>query len=391
MSYIQDPSKLCSFSFFFPNFPNISVRWAGCQEPRVAPDCPARVLPIVKNPYEPIFGFKTHPNSSSKNVIEFSEHLKSSDRLEDFEDFYSKFPSFNINRIQTALLRYKCFLYLHKIYPDSIFIPTLDVELVWRSHCIRPIKYKKDCEAITKGNMISHPVLASVSLLEIRTEALETTVSLWKKHFNADYITGFTINSEENMQDRLDRMTWIDERLEWDSKFEVDEKTVDIQISISPDDVLTDCQWFNLVRNEIRVNTLYHGLKLYSSLMKSYERYLFAYLVTPSNQLANPSLLIDLVWHAHMIDPEGYRQDMIRIVGHVIDHDPSIAQDDSRVAKTSKIWQELFGARYEEEHEFVRHLEGETVYPGYYRSRPRFNPPKNPVAVIIDQQKKQTQ
>eukprot|EP00475_Leptophrys_vorax_P007336 TRINITY_DN14645_c0_g1_i3.p1 TRINITY_DN14645_c0_g1~~TRINITY_DN14645_c0_g1_i3.p1 ORF type:complete len:352 (-),score=85.96 TRINITY_DN14645_c0_g1_i3:63-1118(-) len=346
------------------------------------PRCPTRVLPVPKYPFEAIQGFSQHPNSRSDLVVQFDAEFDQG-ALEVFQDIEFKLPnSFTHAQISGALIRYKCFMYLHKLYPDSLFVPTLDIEMVWRSHCIRPSMYKRDCE-VNFGKIIPHQAgKAKVALLEIQQPALLETVKLWKLHFNSDYITGFEPDSlPTSMQGALNRDYWFQFHLGWKCIPE-DQKVVEVQVSLSEADIIADREWFDAVREAMEENVLQIGLKLWPCLMKSYERYLFMYLITPRDQLANPSLLIDLAWRAHMQDPEVYIKDMMNIVGEVLDHDPSLPQTPSRIQATSQAWQDQFGAKYEEEHELVRHLPGEEVRNG---RRPRMRTTvRHPVAVLID-------
>eukprot|EP00475_Leptophrys_vorax_P011644 TRINITY_DN1819_c0_g1_i3.p1 TRINITY_DN1819_c0_g1~~TRINITY_DN1819_c0_g1_i3.p1 ORF type:complete len:478 (-),score=112.53 TRINITY_DN1819_c0_g1_i3:136-1569(-) len=355
--------------------------WGGCRPPTQAPSCPQRVLPEVQDPYQPIQGFRQHPNSSSNPVVQFSEHLSRHNAMQDFLSFGEKFFAIKPNLAANALMRYKCFMYLHKLYPDSLFVPTLDIEFVWRIHCTRPFKYKQDCEA-NVGKIISHIVYPSVALRELRQQALQLTNDLWKTHFKVDYIKDFAAANHNKMTQELDIGVWHEEVLMWSDAPK--EEKLDVQISLASKEILDEYEWFQQVQHAAQHNPLHKGLKLWSSLLKSYERYLFMYLITRQEDLANPSLLIDLAWHTHMIDPEAYISDMMKIVGEVLDHDPTVKQDNTRVAATSKAWEEQFGAKYEEEHQFVRHLPGETVHAASYGSGRRFAPHFNPVAAIAN-------
>eukprot|EP00475_Leptophrys_vorax_P007334 TRINITY_DN14645_c0_g1_i1.p1 TRINITY_DN14645_c0_g1~~TRINITY_DN14645_c0_g1_i1.p1 ORF type:complete len:472 (-),score=103.16 TRINITY_DN14645_c0_g1_i1:134-1459(-) len=364
--------------------PDENRHYGGCRPAQKAPGCPTRVLPVVKSPFEPIQGFSQHPNSKSDLVVQFHAEFDQG-ALEDFMRIENMLPtSYTPSQISGALIRYKCFMYLHKLYPDSLFVPTLDIEMVWRSHCIRPSMYKRDCEA-NSGKIIPHQAgKAKVALLEIQQPALLETVKLWKLHFNSDYITGFEPDSlPTSMQGALDRDYWFESGLEWECIPE-DQKVVEVQVSLNEADLIEDRKWFVAVEKAVEENVLRIGLKLWPCLMKSYERYLFMYLITPSDQLANPTLLIDMAWHAHMQDPEAYIKDMMNIVGEVLDHDPSLPQTPSRIQATSQAWQDQFGAKYEEEHELVRHLPGEEVRNGRHPRRRGTKRVIYPVAVVID-------
>ena len=57
---------------------------------------------------------------------------------------------------RTALFRYKRFLYLNKVYKaKQQLVPTVDIDLVWRSHQLHPQMYARDCERIL-GRLLDH-------------------------------------------------------------------------------------------------------------------------------------------------------------------------------------------------------------------------------------------
>jgi hypothetical protein len=334
----------------------------------------------VEEPYQPIEGFLQHPNSKSGLVVQFSDHL-SVDTLQAFVEFENSVRSATADQIEGALLRYKRFMYLQKQYPDSIFIPTRDIEMVWRSHCLRPSAYMRDCE-VNFGKIMAHPSVATVALLEMSEQALLITMELWKQHFGTDYLE----NSERYVSPRLkpcmNRDTWFENVLAWENVPKDDEK-IDIQISLSKDEVLADRTWFKQLDKAMKLNVLHNSSRLWSSILKSYERYLFMYLITPEEKLANPTVFIDLAWHNHMIDPQGYIKDMNRIVGHVVDHDPTLVSTDERISSTSSAWEKQFGVNYKQEHEFVRLLPKERLKPMYVERR-NFKKFQVPVTAFLD-------
>ena len=50
--------------------------------------------------------------------------------------------------LENALSRYKQFIYMIKQYPDAGLRPCYDTDLVWHTHMLNPIKYRKDATAI---------------------------------------------------------------------------------------------------------------------------------------------------------------------------------------------------------------------------------------------------
>jgi hypothetical protein len=357
------------------------ISFLGCILPKPAPECPKRELPNV-NEFEPVKGFQLHPNARSGVVAPFSEHFKSGN-VKEFVNFTKKLAPFrgvSKEDISCAFTRYKCFLYLHKQYPDTMLVPTLDIEIVWRSHCIRPSIYRRDCEK-NFGKILPHRAKPTIAMFEIRQEALILTMDLWKKHFGSDYLYIDPQSLETVLVFLINSGEWYhDEPMWFEPPPQVDDEKMGVCISLSEEDVMNDLSLYFQMEIELANNVLFRGLKLWNCSLKSYERYLFMLLKIPEEKLADPSMFIDLAWFAHMMDPEAYISDITRIVGEVLDHKKLPM---SNLQGFSLVWEEEFAVKYEEEHQFVRHLRGETVY----QERELYTIQRQkPLAQIIDRQ-----
>eukprot|EP00475_Leptophrys_vorax_P017996 TRINITY_DN24595_c0_g1_i7.p1 TRINITY_DN24595_c0_g1~~TRINITY_DN24595_c0_g1_i7.p1 ORF type:complete len:317 (-),score=53.32 TRINITY_DN24595_c0_g1_i7:126-1076(-) len=264
-----------------------------------------------------------------------------------FISFRENFKDINPLLASNALAQYRCFMYLHKMYPDSLLIPTLDIEFVWRSHCTRPAIYQKDCMA-NAGKIISHALCPSVALRELHHEALKLTRNLWRTHFNVDYAD---LSVDELLYDDIvDELSCELHHLSfmWGEAPRADK--LDVQVSLTQQDILDDHEWFHRVyrtmspEGRVPRKTFF----FWPSLLKCYEKYLYMCAISPAHdQLANPWLLIDLVWHVHMLHPEEYISDMKRIVGHVLNHGHCERKQECIV--TWKEWERQFDNKYEEE------------------------------------------
>lgn len=84
---------------------------------------------------------------------------------------------------------------------------------------------------------------------------------------------------------------------------------------------------------------------------REYRRFLALHLSYPSIPLA-PNRLVDLMWHAHILDTLRYTDDCLQIFGHVMHHDPymgidgpdSVAELDSLFLTTQQHYERHFGA-----------------------------------------------
>jgi hypothetical protein len=57
--------------------------------------------------------------------------------------------------LQKGLERYKKFLYLTKLNPKMFVVPCYLIDIIWHSHQLHPLEYKKDTEKIL-GHLLSH-------------------------------------------------------------------------------------------------------------------------------------------------------------------------------------------------------------------------------------------
>jgi hypothetical protein len=207
----------------------------------------------VSEPFQPLFGFKQHPNSSSSPVLDFPEYLVSARVLNQFYHFesaiFSSEDPIGDERKQmfrdVALKRYKCYLWLLKRYPDMLFVPTMEIEMCWRSHLIRPDKYLKDTERIF-GKLLPHVIYPSTALVELRQDALANTSLMWKKEFGVAYLPW----EHKASDDEFDKFPFD----EWYERLTVSEvlsistiPEVDISIDLSESDVLSDRNWITAV------------------------------------------------------------------------------------------------------------------------------------------------
>lgn len=59
---------------------------------------------------------------------------------------------------------------------------------------------------------------------------------------------------------------------------------------------------------------------------REYRRFLTLHLMHPTVSLV-PNRLVDLFWHAHILDTAGYQRDCDRIFGYLLHHDPYLGMD----------------------------------------------------------------
>lgn len=85
--------------------------------------------------------------------------------------------------IKRAINRYSRFLKLYKLYPTTMFVPTLDIDLVWHTHQCSPLAYFNATRNLA-GKFVNH----DDSIVQNRLDTgFETTRNLYRTRFVEDY------------------------------------------------------------------------------------------------------------------------------------------------------------------------------------------------------------
>ncbi|KAK6506687.1 hypothetical protein TWF481_005146 [Arthrobotrys musiformis] len=93
---------------------------------------------------------------------------------------------------QGSGLKYERFMRLKAKYPEKDLLPTIAIELVWRTHLLYPAYYNRWCLEIFSCQ-IDHPFDRPEEYsLELLTERYETTTHLWWKEYSEEYVSPTT-------------------------------------------------------------------------------------------------------------------------------------------------------------------------------------------------------
>ncbi|HEY9708812.1 MAG TPA: glycine-rich domain-containing protein-like [Oculatellaceae cyanobacterium] len=92
--------------------------------------------------------------------------------------------------VDRAIARYKMFLHLLYLYPNTIIVPTQEIDQVWHQHILDTRKYAQDCQWLF-GYFVHHcPDFGMGD--DDQKQALETAFSdtrtLFAEHFGIDVI-----------------------------------------------------------------------------------------------------------------------------------------------------------------------------------------------------------
>jgi len=85
--------------------------------------------------------------------------------------------------VERAIERYGQFLALAKEQPDTLLVPTLDVDLIWHVHMLSPVDYREDCEALL-GRQLKHDATLPAATIE---DGFKATQQRWQEAFGLPF------------------------------------------------------------------------------------------------------------------------------------------------------------------------------------------------------------
>jgi Glycine-rich domain-containing protein-like len=89
--------------------------------------------------------------------------------------------------IKQMITRYYRFMQLKASCPNNILlIPTLDIEIIWQTHLLRPEMYREDCMRLFH-RIIDHSLLTNDIEQFLKEQAFIDTCKLYKERFGEEY------------------------------------------------------------------------------------------------------------------------------------------------------------------------------------------------------------
>ncbi|KAF9235563.1 hypothetical protein BU15DRAFT_51289 [Melanogaster broomeanus] len=107
-----------------------------------------------------------------------------------------------IEILQRSVMRYHAFLNLIIAHPNSMFVPALDIDLVWHTHQLMASRYGIDCEMYV-GRYVDHDVNVAESRL---SAAFDETCRAWQTRYQVPYMQCGCAISEETSFQKLMRL-----------------------------------------------------------------------------------------------------------------------------------------------------------------------------------------
>jgi hypothetical protein len=123
-------------------------------------------------------------------IIELSVDIKQTARemislLEKASKFQTEWRQSNI--IKQMITRYYRFMQLKATCPKNILlIPTLDIEIIWQTHLLRPLMYRNDCMRLFHET-IDHSLLTNDIEQFLKEQAFIDTCKLYEERFGEQY------------------------------------------------------------------------------------------------------------------------------------------------------------------------------------------------------------
>lgn len=88
--------------------------------------------------------------------------------------------------IKQMMIRYYRFLQLKSSYPNILLIPTLDIEMIWQTHLLRPAMYREDCLRLFH-RVIDHSLMLDEVEQHLKEQAFIDTCQLYEERFHEQY------------------------------------------------------------------------------------------------------------------------------------------------------------------------------------------------------------
>jgi hypothetical protein len=88
--------------------------------------------------------------------------------------------------INQMITRYYRFMQLKSSYPNILLIPTLDIEITWQTHLLRPEMYRQDCMRLFH-RIIDHSLLTNDLEQFLKEQAFIDTCKLYEERFGEQY------------------------------------------------------------------------------------------------------------------------------------------------------------------------------------------------------------
>merc|ERR1719313_2814640 len=252
--------------------------------------------------------------------------------------------------IERAIARYVKFwvpLFCKALPKDrEKLVAPLDVEYVWCCHMLCPLQFTEDLQLMSDGKVMKKTITRVIS------ESLSSSIGkrVGPSEINYEALQKHRVRGEREYKDRLEFS-----KKYWASQSDTSAEPWDWKSSSATVDLSATKIQYNILEAAQRQMNFNYQVKLphYTDpkfLTTAAERYVSGFLTLQRkkpDEFWVPTYDIDLIWHAHMLHPEYYNADTLKLLGRVLKHDDSV-NDRSEGGKlatgwknTQKAWSEL--------------------------------------------------
>lgn len=220
--------------------------------------------------------------------------------------------------LKRALYRYEKFwLPLAAEHPREYLSAPMDIEWVWHCHMLSPKTYEKDCYNIVRVT-VNHTILRPDEFQRSRNRAHAYWSDKYSEPFYIDYSATFD----------METVSGFTSQISYDILSAVErQRSFLYQVSLPH----------------------YLDRKFLESGFLRYKQFLLLKRQYP-NEFLVPCYDIDLMWHTHQLNPIIYKNDTMRIVGQLFNHDDSVNErhEGSKLNTADKRTRELWKQVYNE-------------------------------------------
>ncbi|KAK7385425.1 hypothetical protein VNO78_31143 [Psophocarpus tetragonolobus] len=210
---------------------------------------------------------------------------------------------------------------------DPLVVP-LDCEWIWHCHRLNPVQYKNDCVKLYGRILDNLNVVSST-----QGTSKEETEKLWKTMYPSEPYE-LDMNND-SMQDFTENF------------LEAKENTTNYDLISAVKRQTTF--FYQVSRPYWNEDTFLEGaVARYKGFLHLIKRNRERHI----NRFCVPTYDIDLIWHSHQLHPVSYCNDLVEIIGKVLEHDDTDFDRtkgkklDVGFSETTTQWEETFGSRY---------------------------------------------
>ncbi|XP_060588854.1 uncharacterized protein LOC132744229 [Ruditapes philippinarum] len=227
------------------------------------------------------------------------------------------------NVLKRAVYRYEKFwLPLAADHTDECLVAPLDIEWVWHCHMLNPEAYERDCQTIV-GITINHTLHNQASFIEKQNEARQYWLQKYETQAEPFDIVFTTTNDQHGAP-------------QYASQFKYD--------------IIGAAGRQAVFYYQVSLPHFKDGMFLEHSVLR-YKQFLYIKTKVEQDFLV-PCYDIDLIWHTHQLNPVVYKDDMVRIIGYLFNHDDNVndRSEDSKLnmagKETSENWRTFYGENF---------------------------------------------